>query len=359
MVKGDDIDALAATLLRTFEQEDVTFFVGAGISLEAPASLPSANDLKWHILEVLAGHSASAKDRPLLQQYLDTHMLELFVQDLKETLGPGAADVIDVFRGGDPNPYHRLIARLAKRKLVKRVITTNFDCLIERALADEGVEYHALTTEHDFAEAIVRPEDYPAFHVIKLHGTVAFMDGCREIPGRSDVKAISPFKLEMRKLDRFLKDQGVAVFEYGFERTVSAKETLIGSLDRLGLSLSEVTSELLVKHLQKSTVIVIGWNGFDLDIAPLFVEHATKVVWLVHDSPLMMTIGGARRSAARLTMPGRTSVPVASARPRRRCFYWRIHSITRSTSCRRRRRNGPRSLRDHPRARKCGSSRPT
>jgi tetratricopeptide (TPR) repeat protein len=285
LARDREIDALAATLFQTFEQEDVTFFVGAGISLEAPANLPNANDLKWQILDALAGHPASAEDRPLLQQYLDTHMLELLVQDLKETLGSGVADVFDVFRGGDPNPYHRLIARLAKRKLVRRVITTNFDCLIERALADEGVEYHALTTEHDFAEAIVRPENCPAFHVIKLHGTVAFTDGGREIPGRRDVRAVSPLKLDMRKLVRYLKDQGLAVSEHGFERTVSAKETLIGSLDRLGLSLSEVTAELLVKHLEKSTVIVIGWNGFDLDIAPLFVKHAAKVIWLVHDSP--------------------------------------------------------------------------
>jgi hypothetical protein len=284
MAIGDEIDALATTLLRAFEQEDVTLFVGAGISLEAPASLPSANDLKWRILYALRGYPASAEDRPLLREYLDAHPLELFIQDLKETLGTGAVDVLDVYRGGDPNSYHRLIARLAKRKLVKRVITTNFDCLIERALADDGVQYHSLTTEHDFAEAIVRPENYPTFNVIKLHGTIAFMDGGSEMPGLRQVKAISPLKLEMRKLGRYLEQSGVNVQEVGLERTVSAKETLIGSLDRLGLSLSEVTFELLVKHLKDSTVVVIGWNGFDLDIAPLFLKHAAKVIWLVHGS---------------------------------------------------------------------------
>ena len=46
MATGHEIDSLAATLLRAFEQEEVTFFVGAGISLEAPASLRNANDLK-------------------------------------------------------------------------------------------------------------------------------------------------------------------------------------------------------------------------------------------------------------------------------------------------------------------------
>jgi tetratricopeptide (TPR) repeat protein len=70
--------------------------------------------------------------------------------------------------------------------------------------------------------------------------------------------------------------------EFGLERTISAKESLIGSIDRLGLSLSEVTSELLIGLLKNTTVIVIGWNGFDLDISPLFIKHATKVLWLCH-----------------------------------------------------------------------------
>lgn len=65
-----DIDLLADRLLRILEEEDVTFFVGAGISLESPSNLPTANDLKWRILEVLAGHTAIDEDRPLLQEYL-------------------------------------------------------------------------------------------------------------------------------------------------------------------------------------------------------------------------------------------------------------------------------------------------
>src|SRR6266852_504088 len=120
-------DHVAAAILRACQNEDVSLFVDAGISLEPPGSLPSANDLKWRIFEALAGQKVGGQNRPLLQEYLNSSMLELFIQDLKEAIGDGVLDLLDVFREGEPNSYHRLIARLARKRLVRRVITTNFD----------------------------------------------------------------------------------------------------------------------------------------------------------------------------------------------------------------------------------------
>ena len=203
-------------ILQICRTEDVSLFVGAGISLQPPASLPSANDLKWRILEALAGKTApEGEDRALIQEYLNSHMLEFFIQDVKECLGPGAMDLFDVFRQGQPNLYHHVIAHLARERLIRRVITTNFDCLVEKALASAGVEHVVLSTDHDFAECIVRPENFGAFNVIKLHGTVAFTEAGREIAGPRKVKAVSPFLMDMRKYQKLIERHNVSYFEIG------------------------------------------------------------------------------------------------------------------------------------------------
>ena len=49
--------------------------------------------------------------------------------------------------------------------------------------------------------------------------------------------------------------------------------------------MTDTASELLVSYLKSSTVIVIGWNGFDVDISPLFLDHARSVKWIVHTRP--------------------------------------------------------------------------
>lgn len=54
----DDFDALAGRLIETLRSEEVTLFVGAGVSLEAPADLPTTMDLKWRVLKVVAGREA-------------------------------------------------------------------------------------------------------------------------------------------------------------------------------------------------------------------------------------------------------------------------------------------------------------
>ena len=278
----DDIQKVSKFLIETFEKEDVSLFVGAGISLENPANLPSAMELKWEILKFLTGKEPHQDDLTLLEEYLSAQMLELMIQELKEALGETTSDILGVFNFGEPNQYHLLIAKLAKIGLLRRVFTTNFDCLIERALAIEGISYHTIATEHDFAEYLIYPEQFPDFAVLKLHGTIVFTEDGKEILKPKEVEAMSPLKLELRKLTKHLEQSHVEVEKFGFNRNVSSKQTLIASIDHMGLHLSESVREVLDKALRNSTFIILGWNGFDVDISPVFSENAKKTIWIVH-----------------------------------------------------------------------------
>lgn len=284
---GDILDEAVEIILRTCKNEDVSLFAGAGISLENPANLPSAMELKWDILKHLASQPPKFydidRDQTLLQQYLSSEMLEHMVQDLVEALGDHALDILNVFKNGQPNLYHLLIAKLAHQGLINRVFTTNFDILIERALAVEGVKYNVFETEHDFAEYLISPENYTDFPVFKLHGTIAFTKA-GEILDQRQVEAISGVKFQARLVRKYAEKQGINTSSIGFERLVTPKDTQIASLDRLGLELSEFSSQVLTKNLETSTFVIIGWNGFDLDISPLFLKSGKKIYWLVHTS---------------------------------------------------------------------------
>lgn len=73
-----------------------------------------------------------------------------------------------------PGTAHRAIANLAKRGLVRVILTTNFDRLIERALEDVGLPPQVLSRPE--AIAGLTPLPHAPITVIKLHGDYADLD---------------------------------------------------------------------------------------------------------------------------------------------------------------------------------------
>lgn len=70
-----------------------------------------------------------------------------------------------------PGPVHRAIAALVKRGLIRVIITTNFDRLIERALEDAGVPPQVVSRPE--AVAALMPLAHAPATVIKIHGDYA------------------------------------------------------------------------------------------------------------------------------------------------------------------------------------------
>jgi NAD-dependent SIR2 family protein deacetylase len=70
---------------------------------------------------------------------------------------------------GTPGPlltFHRALAALARSKHVHTVITTNYDDLVERGLAEAGVPHVVQTFERNF-DAV----SLPTVRVLKVHGS--------------------------------------------------------------------------------------------------------------------------------------------------------------------------------------------
>jgi tetratricopeptide (TPR) repeat protein len=149
---------------RALQRGRAAVFCGAGISLNS--GLPTANALIGTILSRL---QASQETRACL---LGSGLpFEAFMEIVKNMVG--IDELLDIFRQGRPNGTHRCIAELVRRRWVTTVCTTNFDTLIEAALAAAGLseerDYVVLRASSDFATF---DWDDARPRLLKMHGSI-------------------------------------------------------------------------------------------------------------------------------------------------------------------------------------------
>lgn len=150
-------------LLDAAAKDEVVFFVGAGASFNPPANLPSYNQLAAMLAD------EADESRPC-----DDEQLDRFIGML-----PGNFNVHkrtkDIMRGDDIhcNSTHEAIVRLASSVKTPRIVTTNYDLLLEEAAqkqnCDLGRSY--------YGPAVPIGSDFSG--LLYLHGSVDSPD--REI----------------------------------------------------------------------------------------------------------------------------------------------------------------------------------
>lgn len=143
---------------------DCVVFCGAGISFNS--GMPLAMDFASYILDTL---SCSAEN---IEKITTSDLpFEIFMETLKEQVD--IFYLMNIFTKGSPNKNHFLLAKLVKTGLVKTVITTNFDSLIEHAFEAEGLkrnlDYNIYYRDEHF-EQIKWGKDL--IHLIKIHGSI-------------------------------------------------------------------------------------------------------------------------------------------------------------------------------------------
>ncbi len=105
----------------------ITFFIGAGVSQEAPARIPTGQTLRGWIVEQL---SAIGETGPELILPLGELMPEVLMEVLERVFPGCVEDLLRILDRGEPNHRHVCIARLGNHAAVA---TLNFDTLIESA----------------------------------------------------------------------------------------------------------------------------------------------------------------------------------------------------------------------------------
>ena len=147
--------------------QSLTIFCGAGIS--ANSGIPLSKPLATEIISRLSsrrftkGFKNAAGELPL----------EMLLGTLKEN--SDISEILKVFVNSHPNKNHIMISELAKRGIVKTLVTTNFDTLIERSFDDSGLmlnrDYLVYSDEEDFSKYPGDNQD-DRVKLIKIHGTI-------------------------------------------------------------------------------------------------------------------------------------------------------------------------------------------
>jgi SIR2-like domain len=131
---------------------------------------------------------------------------------------PDAADPVE------PTLGHRVLARLVAEGRVRIVLTTNFDHLMERALADAGVAPQVLVTTEDLRGMT------PLVHA---RATLAKLSGDYTSRMRNSPEELADYPAELRELlDRILDEYGLLIIGWSGEYDTALIDAIAGCPSR-------------------------------------------------------------------------------------------------------------------------------
>ncbi|MBQ6741332.1 MAG: hypothetical protein IJR04_01930 [Bacteroidales bacterium] len=230
-------EQIFSRLAHVIEEGNVGFFFGAGTSRNA--GVPVVSTIVSKIVSSLA-----------LPEYYAKIILELkypfeaFLEILSRYIS--IKDSLKVFNLGEPTEFHLLVKFLVEKGLVKQLMTTNFDLLIEKTkIPDLNVEYK----ENRFRQLAADKVNY-----IKVHGGVQDVKTIRTLMGTIAKKQIR----SKRKyaVDFFFNKAGLkTVFVFGYSCS-----------DRLDLTpyiksaANSDTRIIFVNHTQSEVIKEIQMN---------------------------------------------------------------------------------------------------
>ncbi len=233
--------------------EKYTFLAGAGISIDAPSSIPSARE----IVRAMLGLCAPAEE---IDSLLALRMLryELVVEKIQNTLDPDLhfLDYLDLVK--EPNLIHHFLARAMIHEKCN-VVTTNFDHAIEMALKEcIGDNDTSIITP------VITKQDFTAF--------------------RRPLDLFKAGKLPVYKI------HGAKRNAITNQDTTSSLVTTIGALGKDRSSTETFAIESYKKHAvfnltKRRTLVVMGYSGSDdFDIGPTLrmIPYLFRIIWIEH-----------------------------------------------------------------------------
>ena len=156
-----------------------TILAGAGLSLPPPTCLPGWLELNDAVLQALGdaveratGESGLCDEfrAAVIERRKTTSFLtpDLQAQLLEDEIGGEYFKALAHVDSLRVNAAHELIAELARQRRIGAVVTTNFDCAIERAFDAARIRYRCYSTPKQFESLSTDSAD---FAIVKVHGS--------------------------------------------------------------------------------------------------------------------------------------------------------------------------------------------
>jgi hypothetical protein len=229
-----DLPAFDALALSLHHSPGVhAILVGSGLS--RAADIPTGWDITLSLVQRLAALENVTGQYDWAKWYQIRYGKELSYSEILDALASTAAErrailqsFIDPPEGEDirkPTKAHHAIAQLAASNMVRVVITTNFDRLIENAMRDAGVEPTIIAGEDAILGAT--PLVHAKCTVIKVHGD--YLDS-RIKNTDSELEAYSPAMNAL--LDQVFDNFGLLVVGWSGEWDTALRSAILRAPSR-------------------------------------------------------------------------------------------------------------------------------
>ncbi len=193
-------------------EKKYVLFVGAGVSKDA--GVPSAWDLmlKTASLIYASDNEQINPEINLEEWFVKSKYANMEYSELIEKIYPKYPDqqsfLKEYLTKYEIGAAHYGIAELARRGIIRTVITTNFDHFIEKALEEKGFEVQVISTEEDLknSEPLIHCK---AIRVYKPHGSLG-RGALKNTP--KDLEKLP--ELMEQELIRVISEHGIVVLGY-------------------------------------------------------------------------------------------------------------------------------------------------
>lgn len=204
--------------------------LGSGIS--RAANIPTGWEVVKDLIRKVAHASGENCGPDPIAWYQNKYATVPTYSVLLEAVGKSAAERSRILKGyfepneeelenGDKQPTkaHQAIAQLVKRGTVRVILTTNFDRLMEQALAEEGISPSVISTPGAVEGAI--PLAHSDCTVIKLHGDYLDLDT------KNTPMELSEYDERVDKLlDRVFDEYGLIVCGWSGEWDTALRDAI-------------------------------------------------------------------------------------------------------------------------------------
>jgi hypothetical protein len=187
-------------------------FAGAGVSKDAGVATAWDLMLKTAGLIYAAENDDVDNNIDLEKWFTQSAYAGLEFSELMSQIYPNYPDqqnfLKEYLTGYDLGQAHYGIAELARRGIIRAIITTNFDHFIEKALEEKGLDTQVISTDEDLShsEPLIHCK---AIRIYKPHGTLG-KGALKNTP--KDLEELSPPMED--ELVRILNDHGVIILGY-------------------------------------------------------------------------------------------------------------------------------------------------
>lgn len=175
-------------------------FLGSGISRKA--GIPTGREIFNNTIKLLYEMENSENNTDKVEEdeieewfkeskYKNWGYSEI-LEALRETPENRRKFLEEFFLGKKPTEAHNIIAEMVGKNLIKCIVTTNFDRLMEQALDVKGISYDVVTSDADLKD--LKPREHCNCRIYKLHGDYH----------KSNIKNT---KKELENLDNELKNE--------------------------------------------------------------------------------------------------------------------------------------------------------